>query len=255
MKALIDGDSIPFIAACVSDAERRFYRVHDREFQYSVEAKKFCAENNIDPAEAEFVREAGDPQVVIDLTDSIVRGIMEAISDDIEIYLKGKGNFRETLYPEYKASRKTLIKPPWHDLSVQVLLEHYDAKIVNGMEADDAVAIRSFETGGVICSIDKDLKQVPGLHYDYKKQEFSSMSPEEADHFLFTQVITGDSTDDIPGVHRYGVKRAHKALKGCRTVHQMWDKCVELHGSAASAALTGSLVYLLRYRGDKWNLG
>ena len=63
-------------------------------------------------------------------------------------------------------------------------------------------------------TIDKDLRGVPGWHYNPDKEEASvHISQEEADKFFLIQWMSGDSTDNIPGLWRIGHKRALSFLK------------------------------------------
>jgi DNA polymerase-1 len=84
------------------------------------------------------------------------------------------------------------------------------------IEADDACAIAASifkDTKEVIiCGIDKDLKQIPGNHYNYVKDEFDHVIDSEADLNLFRQVLTGDSIDGISGIPGIGPTRANKIL-------------------------------------------
>ena len=75
-----------------------------------------------------------------------------------------------------------------------------------GVEADDALTISAnvlTELGYevVIVTEDKDLLQWPGLHYNKNKSnEVFEISETQGFKNLWTQVITGDRTDHIPGV-------------------------------------------------------
>ena len=53
------------------------------------------------------------------------------------------------------------------------MISEWNAQVVDGMEADDAIAIKATELDhkAVICSLDKDFKQVPCPMYDYTKKE------------------------------------------------------------------------------------
>ena len=51
------------------------------------------------------------------------------------------------------------------------------------------------------------------MHYNYQKAEFLHTSPEQANLFLWKQVLMGDSTDNIPGIPGVGVNTAEKLLK------------------------------------------
>ena len=66
-----------------------------------------------------------------------------------------------------------------------------------------------------VATLDKDLMGVPGWHYTWagKKQGVFIVTEEEADRFFYKQLLTGDSTDNIPGLFkRVGVKATDKVL-------------------------------------------
>lgn len=77
---------------------------------------------------------------------------------------------------------------------------------MKGIEADDALAIANkylTDRGihNVIVTFDKDLMQVPGLHYNpYKSDSVFEVDGLQGFKNLWRQVITGDITDNIPGV-------------------------------------------------------
>lgn len=73
----------------------------------------------------------------------------------------------------------------------------------------------------IISSPDKDLKQAGGAYYDYRKMVHTSVSIEEGNLLLWSQVLTGDSTDNIPGLPRCGEKGAAEILKGIRSYNLM----------------------------------
>ena len=58
------------------------------------------------------------------------------------IYLTGKGNFREetAVTHKYKGNR-TKAKPKWYKDITQYLLHCHKTQLIEGMEADDAIAI------------------------------------------------------------------------------------------------------------------
>lgn len=51
----------------------------------------------------------------------------------------------------------------------------------------------------IICSLDKDLLQVPGRHYNFVKAEFKTISPIEGRFNFYWQFIMGDVSDNIFG--------------------------------------------------------
>ena len=71
----------------------------------------------------------------------------------------------------------------------------------------------------VCCSRDKDLDGFPGWHYSWasggqKEKPLHMVTPTQAHHWFFTQLLTGDSTDNIPGLYRVGSVAAKKLLSG-----------------------------------------
>ena len=137
--------------------------------------------------------------------------------------------FRKELYPEYKANRS---EPP-EDLVPQFGLIREATRAFNlpcieieGFEADDIIATyaRQAEAAGAdatIISSDKDLMQLVTGHvsmYDSMKDrqigiaevvEKFGVAPEK---MIDLQSLTGDSTDNIPGVPGIGPKTAAQLL-------------------------------------------
>jgi hypothetical protein len=131
-------------------------------------------------------------------------------------FLSGPGNFREgiaTVKP-YKGNRKADHKPHHYSAIRNYLQEVHDAEVIEGREADDAVAIIQYQQPGktCICTFDKDLDQVPGWHYDYAKFTFYYTDEAEGQALFYSQVLSGDATDNIPGAFRCGKKKADKIV-------------------------------------------
>lgn len=137
-------------------------------------------------------------------------------------FLQGRGNFRNEIatQAEYKGNRKSKPKPFWFYNIRQHLIDSYEFHLINGMETDDALTIlhnRLKSNNPIICSIDKDLLQSPGKHYNFNTQEITVATEDMALYLLATQIITGDSTDNIKGLHRVGPKKAATILKDTNT--------------------------------------
>lgn len=129
----------------------------------------------------------------------------------LHIYLTGAGNYRETIVDDYKANRRDVDKPIHYKAIKEYMIDTLGAILITGEEADDAMGYGATLHGHGIATLDKDLDGVPGLHYNWKKRSVYYVSPEDADRFFYTQLITGDSTDNIPGLFkRTGVKAMAK---------------------------------------------
>ena len=130
-------------------------------------------------------------------------------------FLTGEGNFREEIAKtkKYKGNRKAP-KPKYLQEVRQLLLDNFNALLVEGYEADDALVSASerYFPHAVIISIDKDLLQQRGWHYNFMYESFTFITEEEANKRLWTQVITGDPTDNIPGLPKVGKVKAEKYM-------------------------------------------
>lgn len=121
-------------------------------------------------------------------------------SSEIECYIGGSDNFRYKIYPEYKANR-TKEKPHYLEACREMLVTQYKATVVNGMETDDALGIAQtkYDGNSRICSLDKDLLQIPGLHFNWVTGISRLVSPLDGHRTYYKQLILGDRTDNIPG--------------------------------------------------------
>jgi DNA polymerase I len=150
--------------------------------------------------------------------------------DDYKAYITGKTNFRNELAvtEPYKGNRKDA-KRPIHYQAIRNHLQRLGAEMVEGQEADDSVAIEATKTGGWIVSIDKDLDQVAGWHYNFVKHEEYYVTEEIGLRNLFTQVLTGDRTDNIIGLKGIGPVKAAKLLQDCKTEREYYDACLKAY--------------------------
>ena len=74
--------------------------------------------------------------------------------------------------------------------------------MVEGEEADDQLSIRCALKGDTIATIDKDLNNTAGWHYNWQKDDLYCVGKIEADRNFYRQLLVGDSTDNIPGLFR-----------------------------------------------------
>lgn len=133
-------------------------------------------------------------------------------------YLTGADNYRMEYGTEehpYKGNRKDSRKPRHYDALRDFAVRKLDAIVVDGQEADDALGIAAVQHGHGIATLDKDLMGVPGWHYTWagKNKGVYIVTEEEADRFFYKQLLTGDATDNIPGLYRMvGQKATAKVL-------------------------------------------
>lgn len=177
-----------------------------------------------------------------------------------EYYLTGKDkkhpNFREALAVTvpYKGNRGKS-NPPKHLKALrQRLIDYWQATVSVGEEADDLLSKRMTELGDdcIVITIDKDLDTVQGWHYNFRKEERYYVTEDEAMYNFYTQLLTGDRVDNIKGVANVGPVKAVKILEGLTTAKQMWDACVEAHGSYDRALEDARLLHMRRKDNEIW---
>lgn len=149
-------------------------------------------------------------------TDEMLDGILvDTSSQGFELYLSDarENNFRTALSPAYKANRPAA-RPKHYDAIKTHLIREWSARITNEMEADDALGIAQDKTGceTVICTIDKDLLQIPGQHYNFVKKEWASVTRWEGLKWFYKQILIGDTSDNVQGCSGIGFVKAGKAL-------------------------------------------
>jgi 5'-3' exonuclease len=185
-------------------------------------------------------------------------------SDECRIAVFGDTNYRKEVDPTYKSgdsrAKSKEANPQYFRLRRQLLNEKLVEEAVD-MEADDYVRIWAEEcrengTPYVIASIDKDLQCIPGTHYLIHRKELIWVDEEEADIHYWTQILTGDSVDNIPGLYGIGPVKAGQILEGATTSKErkqkVIDKYYEVYGEDWRKELehTGQLIHIRRTLDD-----
>ena len=162
--------------------------------------------------------------------DTMGKIIEATMCDDPLIAVKGKGNFRKDLFPAYKATRRPLDDLIRDRLAYlhEHMIDDYGAIMADGMEADDLVCIWAHECMKkeipyVIVGIDKDLLQIPGDHYNFAKGIHQNVDTDTANYNLMLQCLTGDNSDNIPGIKGIGPKKAERIL-ACIQPNRRWNR-------------------------------
>lgn len=138
------------------------------------------------------------------------------------------------------------------------MVKRLGAVVVEGQEADDEVAIRMSKEPNTytLVGVDKDLLQIPGWHFNPSKDLERYVNEFEAYKSFCLQLLTGDRTDNIPGLQGVGPKKAEKALKDSKTKQELldtaWEKYQELGHTLEYFTEQGQLLWLRRYEGEIW---
>lgn len=135
--------------------------------------------------------------------NKVTKAMME---DDFILYFSSTENFRKKIYPDYKGHRNRK-KPCGYRRVITELTKSYEVIRLPELEADDAMGIyATAHEGNVICSPDKDMRQIPGRLFDMK--ELTMIDPVEGAKWHLIQTLAGDQTDGYSGVPGIGIKRA-----------------------------------------------
>jgi DNA polymerase-1 len=196
-------------------------------------------------------------------TGEMVRRILhETNAMGFVCFLSGSSNFRYDIYPEYKANRRDVPKPRHLATIREYLVTEWDAKVTDGIEADDAMGIEQVAIDGssVICSIDKDMLQIPGQHYNFVKKEFKLVSPLDGVRHFYYQLIMGDKADNIFG---YDGKARDKvpqflrpdieALQVYTEEWEMFSHVRDLYDDDERLLMNGQVLKIQQREGELWS--
>ncbi len=214
MKVIFDADSLIY-ASC-------FKKKDDREFPEDL------FETDVNVAFNKF-------QVSF---ERLLDFLEEQVNVNEVVFCNGsKNNFRKDISATYKLNRtqkRPEILPLLHDM---VKLE-YNSIYGDGVETDDVVATlwaEEVEKNGIdsviIMSLDKDYKQFPCWFYDYnyKKRELVKISEQEANENFYSQMIVGDSADNIKVCKGYGKVYAEKLFKDANNKYSLMNRTYRLY--------------------------
>ncbi|HKX56403.1 MAG TPA: 5'-3' exonuclease H3TH domain-containing protein, partial [Xanthomonadales bacterium] len=185
---------------------------------------------------------------ILGVANMLRRLLQENDPQNIAIVFDAKGKtFRHERYPEYKANRPPM--PPELSNQVEAILEFVrllglPLLQVTGVEADDVIGTlsRAAEQQGMECVIstgDKDLAQLVSEHTRLVNTmtderldqagvlEKFGVRPDQIIDFLS---LTGDKSDNIPGVEKCGPKTAVKWLEQYGTLDGVIEHADDIGG-------------------------
>lgn len=175
----------------------------------------------------------------------MLTSILDALDPvDYKIYISSddKSNYRYDVAKtkEYKGNRKDARKPKFYKEIRAYLVSRWNADLVEGQEADDALGIAQ-DGDTILCSIDKDLNMIPGWHYNFVTKERYLVTDDDdlnltteyrgkrkiykmdrgGIKWFYAQMLLGDTCDNIPGIKGLGPVAVDKVLKDCYTEEEM----------------------------------
>ena len=125
---------------------------------------------------------------------------------ELVLFFSDSINFRKKILPEYKGHRNRK-KPCGYKRVINRLKDEFEVIVMPTLEADDSMGIYATKNpGNIICSPDKDMRQIPGKLYNM--EETTLITDDEGKKWHLIQTLAGDQTDGYSGVSGIGVKRA-----------------------------------------------
>jgi len=264
MRLLVDGDIITYRAGFAED--KTMYDVFlsaqsacpDFSSTSYKEVQGFIKENEDRVDGVEIARSPLKVETAAVLGNA--KHTLEKLADNlgpecVSVYLDGEGNYRNDVatFKKYKGNRDQMRRPSKYNELRQYLVDHWGAILVTGEETDDALGKEQDVGSTIICSIDKDLLQIPGHHYNFVKELHTTTSPEYGEYLFWCQVLTGDASDNIFGCPSIGPKTAGKILKGSKN---WWRAIVDTYTKKLPAKLPEGMFFennLLVY--PHWDTG
>lgn len=199
--ALIDADVNCFQAAVVSEKATNW-----GDGMWTLHADEGVAERAFQDSIARIVDAVGADKLIL------------ALSDDV--------NWRKEVLPTYKANREDKRAPMLRRHMVQFAKDNYETFQRPTLEGDDVLGIlltRPSKDDLVVCSIDKDMKTLPGKHFNFGKNESFFVSEDEANYWHLYQTLVGDATDNYSGCPGIGPVAATKVLSPFMSMHGKFD--------------------------------
>lgn len=164
-----------------------------------------------------------------------LNGILNKLgTESFIIAFSDSKNWRKDVLPTYKSNRANTRKPMLLKFIRGWANDRFVCKTIENLEGDDVLGITATQVplgDYVICTIDKDLKTIPGKHYNFGKDEIFEIDQDTADYWHMIQTLTGDTTDGYAGCKGVGIKTAEKLLLDVSS-HNRWDVVVKTYEKA-----------------------
>lgn len=277
MKPLIDGDILLYEVASVAQyVDERTEEIRLRPWDWVVETIEHKIEGICDSVGA-------TQKPIIYLTGDEVLWKMKArVRPSLPPY---KPNFRLEVAKtrKYKSTRVSE-KPLYYNSIRAHFIVEWGAFVAIGCEADDEMAIEQTKRpdSTIICTRDKDLRQVAGWHYGWESGKQAEFGPHRYDDigtlelyesksykkvvgggfkFFASQLLTGDSVDTVPGLKGVGPKAAYTLLAEKSTTAELLDEVSKQYRDRLGSEIwkqslreQADLLWMVRERDEEGNL-
>lgn len=238
MRLLVDGDILLY--RCAFAAEKTHYLVEAP----AEEGGRVYVEYPDHRSATAYVKDASGiiwsrkeikpVEHALQATKTVLESLVNRFTDcDMDVFLSDSPTFRDrvAVTKPYKAGRA---ERPVYYQDVKDYLLNQGAIIWKDVEADDCMSIEATKDpeGTVIVTTDKDLLQVPGNHFNWVKGESTRQSRKDADFCLAAQLLTGDATDNVPGLPGIGPVAAKKIITGSTGTEDLFGRIFRAYEEA-----------------------
>lgn len=244
-RAVFDGDVLAYKSGF--SVERRYYSARAGGVQYKFASIKQATKELPKGIYITHEKEVGSlNQAKMNLVSMLRSVVREFRISDYSIYLSPedvtKGyRYQTATTAGYKQNRKGE-KPQYLQELRRFMVNDLMAVIApDDLEADDLLGMAA--GSAMVCSIDKDLLMVPGVHYNLNTKTIVKASnpgnleltigpagKKKLKGFGFkwfcAQMILGDAVDNIKGIKGMGDVATYNLLKDCNRAKDML-KCIE----------------------------
>lgn len=268
MRLLVDGDIIVFRAGFACEKSAYFIR-HGGEakrFQYKKELDSYIAEHGLEGIEYEKDIELEPVGNALHTAGLMLQSFLEDLQcnrDDTTVFLSGPNNFRYGVatYKPYKGNRDAAHRPTHEQALKDYLVRNWNAVYSVDQEADDDIGIAQYTAWdqgeeSIIVSLDKDLRMIPGMHFNFVKKESTVVNLRDANKNFWSQMVTGDTTDNIPGIPGAGPAAAKRLLAQPDHVQAIANEYKKAYSDDWRKAMTemGRLLWIRRRPNEWWNI-
>ena len=221
---LFDGDILAYRAGFGAEKKVYFDKRSPPDMGGAIYASKKEARQHVELEHLDSYRELEPVANALQNCKSMIENAIDATAAastreqvSYTTFLTGSKNFRHHVDPEYKANRKDVKKPEHLPAIRKYLQTHHFAQVSEGCEADDffgqaCIDAEKEKMVPIVVTIDKDLNQIAGIHYNFVKDEFYVVSDRQANKIFWRQMLEGDRADNITGINQIGPKKAERMI-------------------------------------------
>ena len=223
MIALIDGDILLYEIGFASEANWKYMKAQTHPEYEGPFIPPF------EVAEEILERRIGNIMGVTGATSAI-------------FFFTGKSNFRLEI-ARRRPYKERAGNKPFHYYNLKAYIKgKYECEEREGLEADDLICmyLTADPENTIACTRDKDLRSCEGNHYGWElgnQPQFGPLKAEGLGHieldkkikgygkrFFYSQCLTGDSVDSVPGLPRCGPVNAFRILDGAESEQELYER-------------------------------